>query len=81
MKAVERDPSIIKPEHGQWIWKHNPEQYARDNYTKALEHLQTGTAFQNTNIPPGYTYEPWFVDNLMADLEAGRPIKFAGDWS
>ncbi|KAI5922423.1 putative monooxygenase [Camillea tinctor] len=80
-KAVERDPSIIKSEYGQWIWKHDPEQYARDNYYKALDHLQNGTSFQNTNIPPGHTYELWSVDDLMADLEAGRPIKFAGDWS
>ncbi|KAI0601142.1 putative monooxygenase, partial [Biscogniauxia sp. FL1348] len=81
MKAVERDPSIIKSEYGRWIWKHDAEKYARDNYSKALDHLQNGTAFLNTNIPPGYTYEPWLVDDLMADLEAGRPIKFAGDWS
>ncbi|KAI3394531.1 hypothetical protein diail_2580 [Diaporthe ilicicola] len=42
-----------KPQYGRWIWAHNPERYAYENYGKALRNLVEGTPFQNTNIPPG----------------------------
>ncbi|KAJ5082899.1 hypothetical protein N7532_011942 [Penicillium argentinense] len=38
---------------GAWRWKHDPEKYAIDNYGKALEHLNNGAPFQNTNLPRG----------------------------
>ncbi|KAK7748215.1 hypothetical protein SLS62_008766 [Diatrype stigma] len=75
------DASKVKIEYGRWIWKHDPEQYVYDNYTQALDHLQHGTPFQNTNIPPGYVHKPWSVDQIMADIEEGKPVELEGDWS
>jgi hypothetical protein len=73
--------TLIKPEYGQWIWRHEPEQYVHDNYSKALDHVQNGTPFQNTNIPPGYVHESWGVDELMAKIKEGDILEFAGDWA
>ncbi|ETS78337.1 hypothetical protein PFICI_10399 [Pestalotiopsis fici W106-1] len=80
-QAVSRDPSKIKTEQGQWMWRHEPEKYAYDNYHPALEHLQNGAEFANTNIPRGHVHEDWTVDELMAKIEKGEPIEFDGDWS
>ncbi|KAK7992588.1 hypothetical protein PG988_001382 [Apiospora saccharicola] len=69
------------PEQGRWLWGHNPEMYVCDNFHKALDHLQRGTPFQNTNIPPGYVHEEWAVDELMARVERNEPLNLGGDWS
>jgi hypothetical protein len=66
---------------GKWIWIHDAEEYAYNNYGAALRHLLTGSAFQNTNIPPGYTYKPWSVDEMLEMQESGKPIVLPGDWS
>ena len=68
------------PEYGSWIWKHDPETYVYDNYDKARDNVLNGSSFQNTNIPPGHVYEPWSVDQLMADVQAGKEVVRSGDW-
>lgn len=70
-----------KPEYGRWIWAHNPERYAYDNYGKALRSLVDGTPFQNTNIPPGYNYKPWTLHELYERIDKGENVDFEGDWS
>ncbi|KAJ8124993.1 hypothetical protein O1611_g8647 [Lasiodiplodia mahajangana] len=49
----------------EWIWSHDPVQYAIDNYEQAQRHILGGAPFQNTNLPKGYTYEPWTVAGEM----------------
>ncbi|KAI1848521.1 hypothetical protein JX265_013804 [Neoarthrinium moseri] len=80
-RDVELDPSMIKSEHGRWMWRHDPESYPYNNYSRALDHLQNGAPFQNTNTPPGHTHEPWSVDYLMGRVEQGLPVEFDGGWS
>ncbi|KAI1840127.1 hypothetical protein JX266_013670 [Neoarthrinium moseri] len=80
-RDVELDPSMIKSEHGRWMWRHDPESYPYNNYSRALDHLQNGAPFQNTNTPPGHTHEPWSVDHLMGRVEQGLPVEFDGGWS
>ncbi len=77
------DPDIknVRSEVGRWIWAHNPEKYAYDNYGRVFNHLLSGAPFQNTNVPPGYSYKPWSIDQLFAMIDAGEPLKFDGDWS
>lgn len=70
-----------KPEYGRWIWAHNPERYAYDNYGKALKSLVDGSPFQNTNIPPGYNYKPWSLHELYGRIDKGEKVQFEGDWS
>lgn len=70
-----------KPEYGRWIWAHNPERYAYDNYGKALRSLVDGTPFQNTNIPPGYNYKPWSLHEIYEQIDKGVKPEFDGDWS
>ncbi|KAI1742675.1 FAD/NAD(P)-binding domain-containing protein [Xylaria scruposa] len=45
----------------EWIWGHDPVQYAFNNYQQAERHILEGTPYINTNLPQGYTYEPWTV--------------------
>jgi hypothetical protein len=65
---------------GTWIWRHDPERYAIENYEKALMHLVEGTPFSNTNIPPGHVYQPWTIDELLSASGRGEKIVLDGDW-
>lgn len=80
-EAVSKNPSAIKAKYGDWIWKHDAEQYAYENYGKALLHLVSGTPFQNTNVPVGLVYKPWTIDDLRAFDQEGKKIELQGDWS
>lgn len=64
---------------GAWIWKHDPEQYAIENYYEALAHLRDGTKFQNTNVPRGYVHTPWTIDELL-DPQKAEEIQLAENW-
>ena len=68
---------------GRWVWNHNPEAYARDNYEACLAHLVEGKPFRNTNVPPGHVYRPWTLESEKKRMEAGikSDLKQNGDWS
>ncbi|KAI0965494.1 FAD/NAD(P)-binding domain-containing protein [Xylaria arbuscula] len=68
---------------GRWIWQHKPEDYAREQYTAALEHLQADAPFENTNLPKGHVYQDWDVETELKKLAAGVPSQLMsnGDWS
>ncbi|GAB1194231.1 hypothetical protein APSETT444_003474 [Aspergillus pseudonomiae] len=79
--AVAKNPDTFSKTTADWIMRHNPEQYAYDNYGKCANHLLTGAPFQNTNVPPGYTYKPWTVKELMDASDRHEPVVDEGDWS
>ena len=80
---------------GRWVWDHNPEVYARENYTACLAHLiegegegdgpgnGSGKLFKNTNVPPGHVYRPWSLESETKRMQAGikSDLKRNGDWS
>ena len=70
-----KNPQAIKESYDLWLWAHDPEQYAYENYGLAAQHLITGAPFKNTNVPPGYVYKAWNIDELLAKQEAGIPIE------
>lgn len=78
--AVASNPDSMKAKYGRWIWSHDAEAYAYANYKKALDHLINGTPFENTNVPPGYVYKPWTIEELEVQKNKGR-IELQGDWS
>lgn len=65
---------------GSWIWSHDPERYAFENYDEVLAHLKDGTPFQNTNIPPGYVYKPWTIEELLQAKDNGKEIELDWNW-
>ncbi|KAJ5621696.1 hypothetical protein N7528_006479 [Penicillium herquei] len=81
-RSVNAQASQTKPVGllGAWIWEHDPEQYAIENYEKAMKNLADGFPFQNTNTPRGYNYHPWSLDELLKDKEMGKEIVLEGDW-
>ncbi|KAI0873009.1 FAD/NAD(P)-binding domain-containing protein [Hypoxylon argillaceum] len=68
---------------GRWIWQHEPEDYARERFAAALDHLQTGAPFENTNLPKGHVFEDWDVETELEKQAAGVPSQLMsnGDWS
>lgn len=69
---------------GKWIWTHQPERYATDNFAAARTHLETGAPFEHTNIPKGFKWEPWSMDEETRKEKEGihtLDLKSNGDWS
>lgn len=73
-------PELLESMHKNWTTTHNAEDYAYANYASCLQHLRQGTPFKNTNIPPGYTYKPWTVKELLHASESGLPDQDEGEW-
>ena len=80
-KAAASKPSSVQASYGEWLWQHDAEDYAYENYGKAFRHLLTGEPFHNTNVPPGYTYKAWSVNELLSVDGDLKSVEVDGDWS
>ncbi|KAK0206903.1 hypothetical protein DFS33DRAFT_1421923 [Desarmillaria ectypa] len=80
-EVVSKDPKALGKLVGDWLAKHDSEQYAYNNYEACAKHIMEGTPFTNTNIPPGYIYEPWTVQYLVNAANEGRVVQDTGDLS
>ena len=80
-EAAKKRPEKLIEQVGRWVNDHDPEKYVYDNWDKCVNHLLGGTRFENTNIPPGYTYQPWTIDELLNASTEERVTVDAGDWS
>ncbi|KAL0938119.1 FAD-binding domain protein [Colletotrichum truncatum] len=68
---------------GKWIWTHNPELYATNNYEAAKSAIEAGGQFKNTNLPPGHIWEPWTMSQELEKEASGvfvQDLKTNGDW-
>jgi hypothetical protein len=83
---VKLDPRRAAPKLPKWVWSHDPEAYAYENYALSAESLKKGIDMKDEdafepNYPKGYKYEPWSIENIMEDMRAGKPIDLGpGDW-
>ncbi|KAK4963809.1 hypothetical protein LTR66_012644 [Elasticomyces elasticus] len=83
---VKLDPRKAAPKLPKWVWGHDPEAYAYENYEKCVESMNKGVAFDEDdsfppNYPPGYKYEPWNIEQIMDDMRNGKPIELGpGNW-
>jgi len=84
---VKLEPRRANPSLPKWIYSHDPEVYAYENYDKAVAVVKAGTPLDEDesippNYPPGYKYSPWNIEKIMDDMRAGRPFDLGpGDWS
>ncbi|KAI8625759.1 FAD/NAD(P)-binding domain-containing protein [Xylariaceae sp. FL1651] len=67
LDLAEKQPELMRGTMNmpEWIWGHDPVQYAIENYEQAERYILEGAPFQNTNLPPGHTYEPWTIAGEM----------------
>ncbi|KAB5584740.1 hypothetical protein GE09DRAFT_1165820 [Coniochaeta sp. 2T2.1] len=83
---VKLDPRKAQPKLPRWVWSHDPEKYAYENYEKCVENVKNELPIGKDpgfppNYPPGYEYEPWSIDRIMEDLRNGKSVELgAGDW-
>ncbi|KAI0897021.1 hypothetical protein F4806DRAFT_495528 [Annulohypoxylon nitens] len=66
---------------GKWVWTHNPERYAAENFAKARAHLETGAHFEHTNLPVGHKWTSWNMQEVIENEKQGVDLKSNGDWS
>jgi hypothetical protein len=77
---AKKDPMASAQSIGRWLSEHDPEQYVYDNWQACLNYVTSGALFQNTNLPPGYNYEPWTMKGLMKMSKDGQIAADPGDW-
>ncbi|KAI1201232.1 hypothetical protein F5X97DRAFT_320603 [Nemania serpens] len=83
---VKLDYKRAQPKAPRWIWQHDPEDYAYENYHKMAETIKEGIPFDQVNTappnyPPGYRYQPWSIDQIMEDARNGKLVVLGdGDW-
>ena len=75
------DIKKVAPSMPKWVWQHEPERYAAENFGEVVRALRGGRNFENTNVPKDYEYEPWTIDDIMEDIRDGRDVYLGkGDW-
>lgn len=83
---VKLDPRRAQPKLPKWVFSHDPEAYAYENYDKVVESMRKGVPFDEDdsippNYPPGYKYEEWNIEQIMGDIRNGKPVDLGpGDW-
>ncbi|KAF2397031.1 FAD/NAD(P)-binding domain-containing protein [Trichodelitschia bisporula] len=84
---VKERPRTAQPKHPKWLFYHDPELYAYENFEKADKAVKSGARYLTDvpeilpNYPPGYKYEAWNIEQIMDDMKAGKQVELgAGDW-
>ncbi|KAI0392937.1 hypothetical protein F5Y17DRAFT_477175 [Xylariaceae sp. FL0594] len=83
---VRESPKYAQPKMPSWVWKHDPEAYAYENYEEMAQTIKAGVPMDEVttippNYPPGYKYKPWSIDDIMEDLRNGKSVDLGeGDW-
>ncbi|RAH81741.1 FAD/NAD(P)-binding domain-containing protein [Aspergillus japonicus CBS 114.51] len=81
-EVLTKDPEKVKVRFPKWLFQHDPEAYVYEKYGQAYSHLVLGTDFQNTNFPPGHKFKMWTIEEIHADILAGKKVAdlLDGDW-
>ena len=80
-ETAKKHPEQLAEMVGHWITSHDPEQYVYDKWDSCVGHVTAGKPFANTNIPPGYTYEPWTIEELLDASRDGIDTVDEGNWA
>lgn len=64
--AVASNPDILKFPQPAWLLGTNAVTYAEDNFDAVRSHIEKGTTFTSTNIPPGHVHENWTIEKMLA---------------
>lgn len=78
---AKKNPYATVQSIGRWLSEHDPEQYVYANWQACLNHMTSGAPFKNTNLPPGYEYEPWTMEGLMKMSQNGQLAPDPGEWN
>lgn len=68
---------------GEWVVRHDPEQYAMQRFEEAWECVKGGreTEFVQTSGVPRRPYVPWTIDGVREAERLGEETILDGDWS
>ncbi|CAJ2503414.1 Uu.00g108080.m01.CDS01 [Anthostomella pinea] len=83
---VKLDPRKSSPRLPKWIWEHDAEVYAYENYKMCVGAMRKGVGLEDTkeikpNYPKGYKFAPWSIDDIMQQVKKGKEIDLGpGEW-
>ena len=75
--AVAKNPKFIRTRFPHWIYQYDPEAYAYEKFSLAFHHVvSNGEAeFQNANFLPGHVFKRWTIEEVMAEIGAGKSVE------
>ncbi|KAE8452056.1 hypothetical protein EG329_002221 [Mollisiaceae sp. DMI_Dod_QoI] len=85
-EKVKLNPRKATPMLPKWVFSHDPEKYAEENYEKAILSIKNDVPWYvddslPPNYPAGYKFEPWSIEQIIEDKKNGREtVLGAGEW-
>lgn len=80
-EKIRENPELVKLSFAPWIWDHDPEAYAVESWGKVVQSFVDGKeGWRNTNVPPGFEYRKWTLDDMLRLEKEGKDIEVVGDW-
>lgn len=86
-EKVKLDPRKAAPKLPGWVFGHDPEHFAYQNYDKIVAAQKNGAKYITDdesippNYPPGYKFEPWSIEQIMDDMKKGVNVDLgSGNW-
>lgn len=89
-EGAKKEPKKAQPKLPQWIWRHNPELYTNERWEEVEAYVKDGglekesrgekSTFKNTNIPPGYEWKLWTIEEMMEEGKHSS-VELQGDWT
>ena len=80
--AVAANPRLIMPKFGRWVLEHDPEAYAEASWTALKRLFEEGREgeWRNGNVPPGYEYRRWTLDDMLRIEKGEAGFDMVGEW-
>lgn len=65
-EAAAANPSMLKLPQPEWLLGSDSSEYAERNFEAVKSHLQNGTPFTSSNVPPGHVHRDWTIEEMLA---------------
>ncbi|KAF5238820.1 hypothetical protein FANTH_10148 [Fusarium anthophilum] len=65
-ETVAANPSMLKFPQPVWLLGSDASEYAEKNFEAVKLHLQNGTPFTTTNVPPGHVHKDWTIEEMLS---------------
>ena len=81
-EAIMKDPELVKMKISRWLVEHDAEVYAEESWAEIKRLVEEGreSEWVPTNVPKGYEYRKWTLDDMLAVGRGEKEVELVGDW-